>query len=191
MRSPACKQAEERNFFTSFSRNLGFVDLPIPVDYRFSSCVPFMGKWVQTKFNGQTNEELACFCARPAGGEQEGKESGPRESAGGEEARSPRPPRPPPHFTSLNLVADSSRGNNGRERDDAQRSTNANNLSSFPPEGVPPLSLARSLALLLAALTFTRSNRRSLSRSSAAAPPPSLHQADCPWGAIVDAQDDV
>ena len=26
------QQAEERNFFTSFSRNLGFVDLPIPVD---------------------------------------------------------------------------------------------------------------------------------------------------------------
>ena len=25
------QQAEERNFFTSFSRNLGFVDLPIPV----------------------------------------------------------------------------------------------------------------------------------------------------------------
>ena len=70
--------------------------------------------WEQTMFNGQTNEELACFCGRPAGGggEQEGKESGLRESAAGEEARSPRPP--PPHFTSLNLVADSSRGNNGR-----------------------------------------------------------------------------
>ena len=30
------QQAEERNFFTSFSRNLGFVDLPISVD---SFCV--------------------------------------------------------------------------------------------------------------------------------------------------------
>ena len=27
------QQAEERNFFTSFSQNLGFVDLPIPVDW--------------------------------------------------------------------------------------------------------------------------------------------------------------
>ena len=30
-RIKSCVQAEERNFFSSFSQNLGFVDLPIPV----------------------------------------------------------------------------------------------------------------------------------------------------------------
>ena len=33
------QQAEERNFFTSFSWNLGFVDLPIPVH---TFCAPFL-----------------------------------------------------------------------------------------------------------------------------------------------------
>ena len=31
------QQAEERNFFTSFSQNLGFVDLPIPVHKNIQS----------------------------------------------------------------------------------------------------------------------------------------------------------
>ena len=32
-RIKSCVQAEERNFFTSFSQNLGFVDLPMPVRF--------------------------------------------------------------------------------------------------------------------------------------------------------------
>ena len=40
MRSPAFKQAEECNFFTSFSQNLGFVDLPNPVYSFYMSLEP-------------------------------------------------------------------------------------------------------------------------------------------------------
>ena len=39
------QQAEERNFFTSFSQNLGFVDLPIPVYHDLRERV-----WTKSKF---------------------------------------------------------------------------------------------------------------------------------------------